>query len=192
MSRRATTAYLAVLLTAVAALAVVVARWSLIAGSPALADYCVLAVVCAVIAAGMTGAGLWLVWRKVPTRVLRLLGGCLVVGLSAPLTGSTLFGWAGSDDQGRYNRAFGAAGRCLAGTPYAAHNVTIVHLPDLPAKAATKTEPARPAIYNRFAARPADAPRGDQLVLNDPESGDLPVPEDAHAQGLLEQHGCRW
>ncbi|MFF3699232.1 hypothetical protein [Streptomyces sp. NPDC002221] len=192
MSRRVASAYVIALLAAVAVLAVVIARWSLMAGVSVLADYALLAVVCAAIATAMAGAGLWVVWRKVPWRPLRVLGGCAVVGLGAALAGGMLFAWGGSDAQGRYNRAFGGPGRCLDGTPYAAFNVTIVHLPDLPEQAATKTQPARAAVYNRFAARPADLPRDAELRMRATKSGNRLLPEDKHSTDLLGQHGCHW
>lgn len=190
MSRRAASVYLVVLLAGIAGLAVVVERWSLIAGSSALSDYVVLALACAGIAAATAAAGLWMVRQKAPHRLVRFLGSCGLVGLCAALVGGMLFAWAGSDAQGRYNRAYGDTGRCLAGTSYAASNVTIVQLPDVDEKVATKTQPARPALYDRFAVRPAGMPRSTELVLDTPDSGDIPVPENTQTKNLLQQYGC--
>ncbi|MFJ7206650.1 hypothetical protein ACIQWR_24355 [Streptomyces sp. NPDC098789] len=191
MSVRLTGAYLLALLLTVAGLAVAVARWSLIAGSSALADYAALGVVCtAVFAGGAVAALLW-IRRRTSNRTLRFLGAGLVWALACGLTVASLFTWASGDVQGRYNRSLGGAGRCLAGTPYAGPHVTIAALSDIESKKATATQPAQPEIRGRFAVRPDGEPRSAQLVLSAPTKSDAPTPADARTRAILAQYGCR-
>lgn len=173
------------------AAAVAVYRWSLIGGPGPLADYVALALPCGLIAAVLAGV----VARqcaKGRSTAVRILASAGAIVIATGFTGGVLAGWAGTDPHGRYNRAYGATGRCLDGSVYATSRATVASLPDIAERKPTPTEPGHPAVRDRMAVRPAGLPRTFELLFVHASSGDRPVPGNAQTEQTLRAHGCPW
>ncbi|WP_424217240.1 hypothetical protein ACN20G_34715 (plasmid) [Streptomyces sp. BI20] len=191
-SVRQVRAQIALAVLGVAAVAVLVGRWSMIGGLSALADYGTLALVCAAVAAGTVGVLAWRVSEVVRSRATRVGLGLGAVLVAAAVSAGTLVGWAGADPHGRYDRAYGRTGGCLAGTAYAGDDVRVALLADLPAQAATPGHPGHPGFADRMVVRPVGLPRTAELVFDHAGTGARPVPENTATEAVLRAHGCTW
>ncbi|MFF2651351.1 hypothetical protein [Streptomyces sp. NPDC058045] len=108
----------AVVAVALIVAAVVVGRWARLDAS-GLSNYVALAVVCVPMGAGLAAWGVWAARSRVRGAPARLLASAGTVAAAIALGSLTVAAWAHTDPYGRYDRSFGGADRCLAGTPYA-------------------------------------------------------------------------
>ncbi|MFD7919811.1 hypothetical protein ACFV3R_11365 [Streptomyces sp. NPDC059740] len=121
--------------------------------------------------------------RRTGRGSLLLAGALALVVLLTALSGATVRAWAYTDPAGRYARAYGGDGQCLADTAYRSDQVHI---------SLYENAEAKPPQYDHMHVTPDDRTAGPTLNLQQAsEGGDLQG-ADTQTTAFLAHHHCPW
>ncbi len=142
-------------------------------GSHGLISYAALGVTCAALGAGVAAWGTWAAGSRMRNKLTRLSATLAIMVVAVAVLAATMGAWAYSVPNGRYDRAYGGVGQCLAKTDYASSRVDIkVDTSGVMTASPSQSGPQRPKLHFDHASK-----------------GDL-SPADGQTRQVLEEHGC--